>query len=196
MMNTEERVDDHRAENETQDDIQSFPNSDEDYIVDIEDTEFDDDDDLDVVNVPHSEELKKKKVRKNISDLVDKISMQPVSMFTSDADEQPAIEDDETTQYVRTVVRSIDERKGGDIRAFRVSKLSFITSFVVVAHGNNTPQMRAIGNLVEEDLFKQHKMHAKRKEGIAESGWILLDCKLTSLVSVCSVTHAPLYHMR
>lgn len=195
-MGTEERYDDHRTEKGIQNDSKSSSYSDEDYIVDIEGVEFDDDDEPGVVNLPDSEELKRKKVRKNISDLVDKISMQPVSMFTSDADEQPAIEDDETTKYVRTVVRAIDERKGEDIRAFRVSKLSFITSFVVVAHGKNTPQMRAIRNLVEEDLFKQHQMHAKRKNGIAESGWILLDCKLTSLVPKCSITLATLHHIR
>ncbi|KAI0567237.1 Protein Iojap/ribosomal silencing factor RsfS [Gracilaria domingensis] len=154
------------------------------YIVNIEDGEFDfdenaddyNDEGLDIVEIPsENAPPKRKRERKNVSRLLDEISTEPVSVFTSDANDLPSIEEDESTAYVRTVVRAIDERKGENIVAFRVSKLTYITSFVVIASANNTPQMRAISNLVEEDLHKKHDIQTKRKDGVPESGWILLD---------------------
>ncbi|CDF40514.1 unnamed protein product [Chondrus crispus] len=148
------------------------------FIVDVDD----DDDDLDenIVEVigPDGEvkEEKRKKIRKRTGSFVDEINMPPDSALTSDADRQPPISEDETAQYIRTAVKAADERKAGDILALRVSKLTYTASFIVIATGKNSPQVRAIGNLIEEDLVKKHQMPVRRRDGTANSGWLLLDC--------------------
>lgn len=118
---------------------------------------------------------KRKKTRKRTNDFVEEITLERDTLLTSDADGQPPIEHDETTKFVRTVVRAADERKGEDVLAIRISKLTYVASFVVIVTGNNTPQIRAIGNLVEEDLAKKHGVQARRRDGTANSGWLLLD---------------------
>lgn len=120
---------------------------------------------------------KRKKVRKRTSAFVEEINQEPETVFTSDADAQPPIEADETTQYVRTVVRAADKRKAEDILAIRVSKLTYICSFIVIVSAKNAPQMRAVANLIEEELAKSHDMLIRRKDGTVNSGWILLDCR-------------------
>lgn len=146
------------------------------FIVDV------DDDDLDenIVEVigPDADvkEEKRKKIRKRTGSFIDEINMPPESALTSDADRQPPISEDETSQYIRTAVKAADGRKAGDIIALRVSKLTYTASFIVIATGKSSPQMRAIGNLVEEELVKTHQMPVRRRDGTANSGWLLLDC--------------------
>lgn len=119
-----------------------------------------------------------KKVRAKTSALINAISTQPEpdTEFAADAESFPELEDDETLQLVRTSVMAADMRKGEDIVALRVSKLTHITSFVVMITGNNAPQLRAIANLVEDDLSKQHSLEPRRIDGVPNSGWLLLDC--------------------
>lgn len=119
---------------------------------------------------------KRKKVRKHTSAFLEEISQEPESSLTYDAAGFPPIQMDESTAFAKTAVRAADERKAEDIVAIRVSKLTYITSFVIVATANNTPQIRAVANLIEEDLAKKHQLFVKRKDGTANSGWMLLDC--------------------
>lgn len=152
--------------------------------VNFNDDEYDDedsirtydDDGVTVIDVQAPQ--KRKKERARTRSLVESITTQPEpgSTFSADAEEQPPIELDESAQYVRTVVRSADTRKAENILVLRVSKLTYITSFIIIATGNSTPQLRAIANLVEEDLTKVHGLEPRRVDGVPNSGWILLDC--------------------
>ncbi|CAN8061329.1 unnamed protein product [Agarophyton chilense] len=185
VMHLEEPYEEKRGfEKTSSHSAQSPPVYEEEHVLDFGKGEFDvdenedyfDDEGLDIVDIPpEGVTLRRKRVRKNVSRLLDEISTEPVSDFTNDADDMPPVEDDESAGIVRTAVRAIDQRKGENIVAFRVAKLTHITSFIVIASANNTPQMRAIANLVEDDLFKHHGMSSRRKDGVPESGWILLD---------------------
>lgn len=146
-------------------------------IVDIGDDDIDDDNIVDIIGADFDVKTeKRKKIRKRTNDFVDEINVQPDTMLTSDADGQPPIDEDETTKFVRTAVRAADERKAADIVALRISKLTYIASFVIMATGKNSPQVRAIGNLIEDELAKKHGMEVRRRDGTANSGWLLLDC--------------------
>lgn len=199
-------VDDDDYENENGDDAQSFqPNqramSDDtgirfqspydmqvngtgDIITDNEIGEGDKADDdflLDGVTVVDvTAPQRRKKQRRRMTELLDAISheSEPESAMAADANTIPDLADDESVEYVRTAVSAADKRKGEDILAIRVSKLTYITSFIVIITGNNPPQLRAISNLIEDDLAKSHSLKPKRVEGVPNSGWILLDCKL------------------
>lgn len=144
----------------------------------VPDEEFSEED-LDVVDLLGADfdvtANKRKKVRKHTSALIEEIDQEPESTMASDAEGQPPLEQDEMVEPVRTAVRAADDRKAEDVRAIRISKLTYIASFVIIATGNNTPQIRAIGNLIEEELAKKHEMFARRRDGTANSGWMLLD---------------------
>lgn len=135
-------------------------------------------DDNGVTVIDVSAPAKRKEERARTRSLLDAITTQPEpdTAFAADAESQPPIELDDSAEYVRTVVRSADTRKAEDIRVLRVSKLTYITSFIIVVTGNSAPQIRAIANLVEEDLSKKHKLEPNRIDGVPSSGWILLDC--------------------
>ena len=158
-----------------------------DFIVDVDgaDDELEfpedldlnniDDDELDLVDIVDQKEVRKR-VRKHVEQLAAEIDQQNESIYTSDADTIPPMDQDETAKYVRTAVRAADERKAEDIVALRISKVSYISSFLVIATGNNPPQIRAIANLVEENIGREHGLSPTRVDGVPNSGWILLDC--------------------
>lgn len=69
-------------------------------------------------------------------------------------------------------------RKAEDIRALRVSKITAVTSFIIVVSGNSRPQNQAISAAIvkaaEED-YGRGLRNGGVPEGTADSGWILLD---------------------
>lgn len=196
-------VDDDDYENENDDDIQSFQlnqrdmsddtrmcfqspydveeNGTSEIITDDEIAEDDEEDDdflLDGVTVVDvTAPQRRKKQRRCMTELLDAISYEsaPETAMTADANTIPDLADDESVEHVRTAVSAADKRKGEDILAIRVSKLTYVTSFIVIITGNNPPQLRAISNLIEDDLTKNHSLKPKRVEGVPNSGWILLD---------------------
>lgn len=101
-------------------------------------------------------------------------------MDTMVGDNPPNVppERDELADLVRCVVRAADGRKAENIIAMRVSKVSTITSWVVVVCGNSRPQNQAIAAAVKEDVLEQYDLlpgSAGVPEGDAQSGWIVLD---------------------
>lgn len=164
-------------------------------FIDIVDADIEAED-IDVIEALGSEfevhKEKRKKVRQRTRSFMDEIMEGPDSLLTDDAARQPPIEEDETTAYVRSAARAADLRKAEDIVALRISKLTYITSFILIATANNAPQIRAIGNLVEEELAKEHDLHTRRKDGTAGSGWLLLDCMYCAIISTPYLLSPPL----
>lgn len=121
-------------------------------------------------------EEKTKKVRTRTRELLREINIERDDKLASDANVLPPVQDDETMAWVRTAVRAGDERKALNPVAIRVMRLTYVTSFMVALTGKSTPQLRAIANLVEDKMFKEHGIDPKRSSGTAQSGWLLLDC--------------------
>lgn len=85
------------------------------------------------------------------------------------------IDEDEITPFARTAVLAADERKAVEPVAIRIAALTCMASYVVVSAGRNAPQMRAIANMVQERLAKEHSLKPRHVSGTPDSGWILLD---------------------
>lgn len=85
------------------------------------------------------------------------------------------IDEDEITPFARTAVLAADERKAVEPVAIRIAALTCMASYVVVSAGRNPPQMRAIANMVQERLAKEHSLKPRHVSGTPDSGWILLD---------------------
>lgn len=123
-----------------------------------------------------SEETQKtKKVRRRTGNLVSEIDREEPVEDSIDPTLLPPVHLDEVADYARTAVRAADKRKAESPVAFRVANVSYITTFMVCLTGKSTPQIRAIANIVEEELLKQHQLKPKQSTRTTSSGWILLD---------------------
>jgi ribosome-associated protein len=93
-----------------------------------------------------------------------------------DISENP--EDDDLAGVVNCIVRAADGRKADNIVAIRVSKVSTVTSFVVICTANSRPQNQAIAAIVADDVREQFDLLPGATgvpEGSADSGWTVLD---------------------
>ena len=68
-----------------------------------------------------------------------------------------------------------DDRKGEDIVQLKVTDLSFIADYFIIATGNSQPHMKAISETIGRDLRNKHNVRPIHVEGKSQSGWILMD---------------------
>lgn len=102
---------------------------------------------------------------------------EPVSNTVGDIIKVPP-EQDDLADMVRTICRAADGRKAEDIVAMRVSKISTLTSFLVICSGNSRPQNQAIVAAISDSMMEEYEMKTQGNgvvEGSADSGWMLLD---------------------
>lgn len=121
------------------------------------------------------EERNRYKNDNNMLDFIDE-PMSSVEMVGDEVLVQP--EDDELADLVRCIVKAADGRKADNIVAMRISKISTVTSFVVIATGNSRPQNQAITAVVKDDVNEEFALLPGATgvpEGTADSGWSLLD---------------------
>ena len=70
--------------------------------------------------------------------------------------------------------KALDAKRGKDIVVLKVDEMTVITDYMVIASGNSVPQVKALAENVEEELAK-HDVFAKRREGMGEGRWCVLD---------------------
>jgi ribosome-associated protein len=75
---------------------------------------------------------------------------------------------------VRLGARVALEKKAGDLVALDVHALSTIGDYFLICCGNSTTQIEAIAEAMEAAL-KAEGVRVSHREGLRESGWILLD---------------------
>jgi len=126
----------------------------------------------------HKQRREERNRYKNDSDMLDFIDepMSSVEMVGDEVLVRP--EDDELADLVRCIVKAADGRKADNIVAMRISKISTVTSFVVIATGNSRPQNQAITAVVKDDVNEEFSLLPGATgvpEGTADSGWSLLD---------------------
>jgi len=87
----------------------------------------------------------------------------------------PADDLDDSRCLALTAAHAADERKGGDIVILQVAAVSSLADYFVIVTGFSRAQVRAIAQSTEESVKQNWHRHPLRKEGQAESNWILLD---------------------
>ncbi len=76
----------------------------------------------------------------------------------------------------KLVVHGMQEKKGNDIVLLDLRKInSAVCDYFVICHADSSPQMRALADSVEEEVFKATNQRPWRVEGYATGEWILLD---------------------
>ena len=77
-------------------------------------------------------------------------------------------------QLARAAVDIASDRKASDVLLLDIREVTTIADYFVICSGNNPRQIQAIADALEESLEKQGARMLHR-EGIAETGWLLLD---------------------
>jgi ribosome-associated protein len=77
-------------------------------------------------------------------------------------------------QLAKAAVDVASDKKASDIILLDIRDVSTIADYFVICSGNNTRQIRAIAESIDEELEKQGAKVLHR-EGATESGWLLLD---------------------
>jgi ribosome-associated protein len=77
-------------------------------------------------------------------------------------------------QLARAAADIAYDKKASDVLLLDIGELTTIADYFVICNGNNTRQIQAISDAIEDELKKQGARMLHR-EGIADSGWLILD---------------------
>ena len=80
----------------------------------------------------------------------------------------------ESHEMAKIACDALEEKKAGGIQVIDIRGISVIADYFVLADGENTNQIQAMVDAVDEDLAKAGH-HARQVEGNQNSSWILMD---------------------
>lgn len=84
-------------------------------------------------------------------------------------------EQDSSLQLALAAIQAADERKAGDLALLRVTEVSLLADYFVIATGYSKAQVRAIANSVADKLEAELRRAPLHTEGMAEATWVLQD---------------------
>jgi len=77
-------------------------------------------------------------------------------------------------QLAKIAVDSASDKKASDVLLLDIREITTIADYFVICSGNNTRQIQAIAEAIDEELKKQG-VRLLAREGVPENGWLLLD---------------------
>ncbi len=80
----------------------------------------------------------------------------------------------DTKSKIQLIVKAIDSKRGEDIKAIKISDLTIISDYFIIANGTSSTQVKAIADEVEFKL-KEAGISPLRIEGYQSANWIVLD---------------------
>ncbi|MBQ7447855.1 MAG: ribosome silencing factor [Eubacterium sp.] len=83
---------------------------------------------------------------------------------------------DTSREMVKLACHALAEKKAEDVRVIDIRDISVIADYFVIASANNTNQMQAFVDAVDEELYKAGYTECS-KEGNQKSSWVLMDYK-------------------
>ncbi len=75
---------------------------------------------------------------------------------------------------IEKLASALSDKKGIDIKAIDISKLSVMSDYIMIVSGSNQPQLDALTDAANEALELSDVKNVKA-EGSSASGWVLLD---------------------
>lgn len=83
----------------------------------------------------------------------------------------------ETTskQLAIAVCKALADKRGKDITALYVREKTDLCDYFIIASGSNAPQIRAMGERVEELVEKELGVVPTRTEGVRDGRWAVVD---------------------
>lgn len=84
------------------------------------------------------------------------------------------MQDIKVKEMASLAVAALDDKKAEDISVIDISEVSVLADYFIIAGGNNTSQIQALADSVEEKLGKAG-YPLKQIEGYQSANWVLLD---------------------
>ena len=78
-------------------------------------------------------------------------------------------------ELVTEVCKALADKRGKDIVALYVREKTDICDYFVIASGTNAPQIRAMGERVEELVEREYGIQPTRTEGVRDGRWAVVD---------------------
>lgn len=73
------------------------------------------------------------------------------------------------------VCKALSDKLGKDIVSLYVREKTDICDYFIIASGSNAPQIRAMGERVEEFVEKEYGLIPTRTEGVRDGRWAVID---------------------
>ena len=73
------------------------------------------------------------------------------------------------------VCKALADKRGKDIVALYVREKTDLCDYFIIASGSNAPQIRAMGERVEECIEKEFDITPSRTEGVRDGRWAVID---------------------
>ena len=100
----------------------------------------------------------------------------PSSVFVAPSAVKSAQESQEASpELAITIAQAASDRKAGDIVVLRVTEVSYLADYFVMATGYSRVQVRAIAQAIEEKVEQEWQRRPLRTEGQGEGTWVLQD---------------------
>lgn len=81
----------------------------------------------------------------------------------------------DAAELARRVADIASQELATDILVLDIQQLSTIADFFVIASVDNVRHLRATAQAVEQELKQGDEVRASRREGQADSGWVVID---------------------
>jgi len=82
---------------------------------------------------------------------------------------------DSSKEMVKIISKAMDAKQAVDIEVIDISEISSIADYFVICSGNNQPQVDAIIDSVEYEMYKAGFNGARTEGAKNASDWILMD---------------------
>jgi ribosome-associated protein len=80
----------------------------------------------------------------------------------------------EPSELARTIVDLLADHQAEDIVMLDISRIASFADYFVIGSATSSRQMQALIDVLDRALGKE-QIHPLRREGTADSGWVLLD---------------------
>ena len=77
-------------------------------------------------------------------------------------------------EMAKLAIDALEDKKAEDIRVIDISEVSVLADYFIIAGGNNSSQIQALCNNVEEKLGRAG-FQCRQIEGYDTANWILMD---------------------
>lgn len=77
-------------------------------------------------------------------------------------------------EKLKLIIKTLDTKKAQDIQAIKISDLTIIADYFIIANGMSSTQTRALADEVEFKM-KQQGAEPLRVEGERGANWIIID---------------------
>lgn len=79
-----------------------------------------------------------------------------------------------TADYLKEIYKALGDKLAHDIEIIKVTELTPITDYIIVADASNVNQLDAVVDAVYDELAGR-QIFPKATEGNKQSGWVLMD---------------------